>query len=161
MISTSAAGIIQLLVVELHLLYHFLAPQNQRILRQPMRKNPKFDLMREADLLYDSYLIDNAYGVLRRFRNSENPEMLWRLARVLCEKGKQCQNSIEKKRLFDEALEIADKAIKNEYYWGPQTGNFGAHKWYAIILNYSAEMEGTKAQIQKSKRCKNTFGKEL
>lgn len=55
--------------------------------------------------------------------------MLWRLARVLCEKGKQCKNDKEKKRLFDEALEIADKALKNEYYWGPQTGNFGAHKW--------------------------------
>lgn len=61
-----------------------------------------------------------------RFRNCEETEWLWRLARVLCEKGKLCKNDEEKKRLFKEALEFADKALKNE----PVSGCSAAHKWF-------------------------------
>jgi hypothetical protein len=52
--------------------------------------------------------------------------MLWRLARVICEQGKMCTNPEEKKRLFEEALDIAKKAIDN----AGESSCFGAHKWY-------------------------------
>ncbi|VDN43300.1 unnamed protein product [Gongylonema pulchrum] len=42
----------------------------------------------EADTLYNVYLIENAYNVLRRFASGNDPQMLWRLARILCEKAK-------------------------------------------------------------------------
>jgi tetratricopeptide (TPR) repeat protein len=103
-------------------------------------------LIREADAYYDNYMIDNCWGVLRRFERTTQPELLWRLARVLAEKAKIAQNKEEKKTLFDEALEYAEKAIKNE----EAPGCFGAHKWYAIIVNYVGELEGTKAQIKRS-----------
>lgn len=65
-----------------------------------------------------------------RFQNSNNSELLWRLARVLCEQGKQCKNLDEKKRLFDEALSIISKSIEHE----PEEGCFGAHKWYIFLI---------------------------
>uniref|UniRef100_A0AC34GGB1 Uncharacterized protein n=1 Tax=Panagrolaimus sp. ES5 TaxID=591445 RepID=A0AC34GGB1_9BILA len=97
-------------------------------------------LMREADAFYDNYMIDNCWGVLRRFERTTNPEILWRIARVLAEKAKITLNKEEKRTLFLEALEYAEKAIKNE----EAPGCFGAHKWFAIINNYVGEIEGTK-----------------
>ncbi|CAD5210262.1 unnamed protein product [Bursaphelenchus xylophilus] len=91
-------------------------------------------------------MIDNAYGILRKYRKSDDPELLWRLARVICEQGKACANKEEKLRLFQEALEYASKALASS----DAGGCFGANKWYAIILNYVAELEGTKAQIKSS-----------
>ena len=59
------------------------------------------------------------------YRSSENPEFLWRLARVLCEQSKQTRNPEEKKRLLYESFELAEKALKYE----STPGCFGAHKW--------------------------------
>lgn len=103
-------------------------------------------VMREADAFYDNYMIDNCWGILRRFERTKHPELLWRLARVLTEKAKITTNKEEKQTLLMEALEYAQKAIENE----PPIGSFGAHKWYAIIINYVGELEGTKSQIKKS-----------
>ena len=119
---------------------------------------PDIDMIiRESDLLYGAYLIDNVYNLLRRHRSSENPELLWRLARVLCEQGKMSKNPEEKKRLFHEAFEYAEKALKSE---GGE-GSFGAHKWYAIILNYVAGLEGSKAQLAKSREVKAHWERAL
>lgn len=60
-------------------------------------------------------------------------------------------------RLFKEALEFAEKAISNE----EARGSFGAHKWYAIILNYVSELEGTKAQIKAALDVKRHFERAL
>lgn len=68
------------------------------------------------------------------------------MARILAEKAKITKDKEEKKTLFLEALEYAEKAISNE----PVSGSFGAHKWYAIIINYVGELEGTKSQIKRS-----------
>ena len=121
-------------------------------------------MIREADAFYDNYMIDNCWGILRRyvffcyvsqilmvisffrFERTTNPELLWRLARVLTEKAKITQNKEEKKTILLEALEYAEKALKNE----EAPGSFGAHKWYAIIINYVGELEGSKSQIKKS-----------
>uniref|UniRef100_A0AC34QZK1 Regulator of microtubule dynamics protein 1 n=1 Tax=Panagrolaimus sp. JU765 TaxID=591449 RepID=A0AC34QZK1_9BILA len=108
---------------------------------------PSLELtLREADAFYESYMIDNCWGILRRFERTSNPELLWRLARVLTEKAKLTANKEEKKTLLLEALEYAEKALANE----TATGCFGAHKWYAIIINYVGELEGTKSQIRRS-----------
>ena len=79
--------------------------------------------------------------------------MLWRLARVLCEKGKLSKDPNEKKQLMYEAFSVVEKALKHE----PEEGCFGAHKWYAILLDYIGEIEGSKARIANS----NTVKKHL
>jgi len=103
-------------------------------------------IIREADVFYNAYMIDNAYELLAEHRQSTDPELLWRIARVTYEKGRITQNKEEKITFYKDALEIVDGAL------GTENGGrcFGAHKWYAIILSGVSEQEGTKAQITKS-----------
>uniref|UniRef100_A0A183CHB5 Regulator of microtubule dynamics protein 1 n=1 Tax=Globodera pallida TaxID=36090 RepID=A0A183CHB5_GLOPA len=114
-------------------------------------------LIREADLYYEASLIDNAYNVLRRHRSSNNPEVLWRLARVLYKQGRAARSAAESKRLCYEAFDFAKKALENQ----PTTGSFGAHKWYAILLDRTAELEGNKARISKALEVKSHFERAL
>ncbi|KAF8366128.1 hypothetical protein PRIPAC_83957, partial [Pristionchus pacificus] len=108
---------------------------------------PNYDIViRETDTLYDNYLIDNAYNILRKYETSEYPELLWRLARVLCEKGKQSKAPADRKKYFLESFTVIQRALSCE----PPEGSFGAHKWMAIILDYVGEIEGTKSRIAKS-----------
>lgn len=121
-------------------------------------KPKNFDLIiREADALYDSYLIDNAYSILRRWGSSDCSELLWRLARVLCEKAKLSKVKSEKEALMYEAFAVVQKAIEKE----PKDGCFGAHKWYAILLDYIGEIEGNKSRIQKSYEVKEHLERAL
>jgi hypothetical protein len=60
-----------------------------------------------------------------RYATSEDSEVLWRLARVVCEKAKLCKDDNERKRLFFEAFSLVEKALKCQ----PPTGSFGANKW--------------------------------
>uniref|UniRef100_A0A914YV82 Regulator of microtubule dynamics protein 1 n=1 Tax=Panagrolaimus superbus TaxID=310955 RepID=A0A914YV82_9BILA len=123
----------------------FGSSSKEKVVKAGNENSPEM-LMREADAFYDNYMIDNCWGVLRRFERTTNPEILWRIARILAEKAKITLNKEEKRTLFLEALEYAEKALKNE----EAPGCFGAHKWYAIIINYVGEIEGTKSQIKKS-----------
>ncbi|CAB3408628.1 unnamed protein product [Caenorhabditis bovis] len=117
-----------------------------------------FDIVvRETDQLYDNYLIDNAYNILRKFGSSDCSELLWRLARVVCEKAKLTKDSNERKQLMYEAFEIVKKALAHE----PKEGCFGAHKWYAILLDYIGEIEGNKSRIEKSFEVKEHLEKAL
>ncbi|VDN22070.1 unnamed protein product [Gongylonema pulchrum] len=80
----------------------------------------------EADTLYNVYLIENAYNVLRRFASGNDPQMLWRLARILCEKAKLSRDKEDKRRFLYDALKMAEKALDNE----GEEGCWEAHKWY-------------------------------
>ncbi|TKR93148.1 hypothetical protein L596_007654 [Steinernema carpocapsae] len=119
---------------------------------------PNLDLIiKETDALYNNYLIDNAYAILRKHVSGQCTELLWRLARVICEKSKLTKDKKEKEALMMEALAIVEKALKHE---GPE-GSFGAHKWYAIILDYVGEIEGTKSRIKRSYDVKEHLEKAL
>lgn len=92
-----------------------------------------------------------------RFEKSECSELLWRLARVVCEKGKLSTDANQKKELILEAFEIIKKALAHE----PKDGSFGTHKWYAILLDYVGEIEGNKSRIQKSYEVREHLEKAL
>ncbi|GMT00312.1 hypothetical protein PENTCL1PPCAC_22486, partial [Pristionchus entomophagus] len=114
---------------------------------KPKPPFPNYEtVIRETDLLYENYLIDNAYNILRKYETSEYPELLWRLARVLCEKGKLSKAQANRKKYFLEAFTVIQRALSCE----PPEGSFGAHKWMAILLDYVGEIEGTKSRIAKS-----------
>uniref|UniRef100_A0A914UU19 Regulator of microtubule dynamics protein 1 n=1 Tax=Plectus sambesii TaxID=2011161 RepID=A0A914UU19_9BILA len=104
------------------------------------------EIIKRADVFYEQYLIDNVYAGLIRYEDSNNSELLWRLARATCEKAKLTQDKAKKKELIFKAFEVIEKAIANE----PPEGSFGAHKWYAILLDYVGEYEGTKSRIRRS-----------
>jgi len=103
-------------------------------------------VIKEADILYEAYLIDNLYRLLSRYKLSDNPEVLWRLARAACEKGKLSKDKNERKELIYEAYTHIQLALERE----TPPGISAVHKWYAILLDYVGEYEGTKARIEKA-----------
>ncbi|PIO54841.1 hypothetical protein TELCIR_23784 [Teladorsagia circumcincta] len=90
-------------------------------------------IVREADALYDNYLIDNAYSILKS------------------------KNKADREALMYEALAVVQKALEKE----PKDGCFGAHKWYAILLDYVGEIEGNKSRLQKSYKVKEHLERAL
>ncbi|CAJ0596325.1 unnamed protein product [Cylicocyclus nassatus] len=84
-----------------------------------MSKLENVDLIvQEVDALYDNYLIDNAYSILRRLAKSDCSELLWRLAQGACEQAKLSTNTYyiaevhERMGNKDEALKYYLEAFK-------------------------------------------------
>ncbi|KAJ1358918.1 hypothetical protein KIN20_017486 [Parelaphostrongylus tenuis] len=137
----------------------FFSPASPVKVAEVDQSRPKnFDIIvREADTLYDGYLIENAYNVLKKWGSSDCSELLWRLARVLCEKAKLSNDKAQRTSLMYEAFAVVQKAIEKE----PKDGCFGAHKWYAILLDYIGEIEGNKSRILKSYEVKEHLERAL
>ncbi|XP_074997663.1 regulator of microtubule dynamics protein 1 isoform X5 [Calonectris borealis] len=100
------------------------------------------EIIEQADYLYGSGETEKLYRLLVQHKNSDDAELLWRLARASRDLAQLSSTSAEKKRqLAYEALECAKKALeKNE-------SNFAAHKWYGICLSDVGDFEGIKTKI--------------
>lgn len=62
------------------------------------------------------------------FVDSNNPEILWRLSRVLAEKAELTKDAKKKSELLHDAVHLAESALKFE----GKHGIAQAHKWFAI-----------------------------
>uniref|UniRef100_A0A8L7SS49 Regulator of microtubule dynamics protein 1 n=3 Tax=Brugia malayi TaxID=6279 RepID=A0A8L7SS49_BRUMA len=133
----------------------FLSKKSEDSVSEETAKIERFK--QEADTLYSVYLIENAYNVLRRFSSGNDPQMLWRLARVLCEKAKMSKDKDDRKRFMYDALKMAEKALDNE----GERSCWEAHKWYAIVLSYVSEHEGTREQVRQSFEIRKHLEKAL
>ena len=80
---------------------------------------------------------------LRFSQDKNEPELLWRLARITYELSKKAKSK-EKQRLINEAYDTVQKALELD------DSNFAAHKWMAIVLNARSTLLGTKEQITQS-----------
>ncbi|XP_069710423.1 regulator of microtubule dynamics protein 1 isoform X1 [Phaenicophaeus curvirostris] len=100
------------------------------------------EVIEQADYLYGSGETEKLHQLLVQHKNSDDAELLWRLARASRDLAQLSSTSAEEKRqLAYEALEYAKKALeKNET-------NFAAHKWYAICLSDVGDFEGIKTKI--------------
>ncbi|XP_063406686.1 regulator of microtubule dynamics protein 1-like [Mytilus trossulus] len=107
----------------------------------------------EADKIYTANEILKLYDFLIQYKDCQNDEILWRLARAASDKGKLVQNTNEKKACFFEAFEYVKKALELN------DNNFASHKWYAILLDYTAEYEGTKKRISNAFHVKDHLKK--
>ncbi|XP_019405614.1 PREDICTED: regulator of microtubule dynamics protein 1 isoform X1 [Crocodylus porosus] len=114
------------------------------------------EILEQADYLYGSGETEKLYQLLVQHKNSEDAELLWRLARASRDLAQLSRTSAEeKKQLIYEALEYAKKALeKNE-------SNFAAHKWYAICISDVGEYEGIKAKIASAFVIKEHFQKAI
>ncbi|XP_061197194.1 regulator of microtubule dynamics protein 1-like [Saccostrea echinata] len=104
-----------------------------------------------ADKLYLDYKIQELYDYLIEFKDCESDEVMWRLARAATDKGKASSDQKVKKSCMYEAFEYAKKALQLN------DKNFACHKWYAVLLDYTGEYEGTKARISNSFSVKKHF----
>ncbi|KAM9387175.1 regulator of microtubule dynamics protein 1 [Phaethornis superciliosus] len=100
------------------------------------------EVIEQADYLYGSGETEKLHQLLVQHKNSEDAELLWRLARASRDLAQLSSTSAEeKRRLTYEAFECAKKALeKNE-------SNSAAHKWYGICLSDVGDFEGIKTKI--------------
>ncbi|NXY85775.1 RMD1 protein, partial [Alcedo cyanopectus] len=100
------------------------------------------EVVEQADYLYGSGETEKLYQLLVQYKDSQEAELLWRLARAARDLAQLATVSLEdKRRLAYEALDSAKRALeKNE-------ANFAAHKWYGICLSDVGDFEGIKTKI--------------
>ncbi|XP_045042067.1 regulator of microtubule dynamics protein 1 isoform X3 [Desmodus rotundus] len=110
------------------------------------------EILQQADYLYESGETEKLYQLLTQYKESEDAELLWRLARASRDVAQLSGTSEEeKKALVYEALEYAKRALeKNE-------ASFAAHKWYAICISDVGDYEGIKAKIANAYVIKEHF----
>ncbi|XP_045705345.1 regulator of microtubule dynamics protein 1 isoform X4 [Phyllostomus hastatus] len=114
------------------------------------------EILQQADYLYESGETEKLYQLLTLYKESEDAELLWRLARASRDVAQLSRTSEEeKKALVYEALEYAKRALeKNE-------ASFAAHKWYAICISDVGDYEGIKAKIANAYVIKEHFEKAI
>ncbi|KAM9164878.1 regulator of microtubule dynamics protein 1 isoform 1-T1 [Pangshura tecta] len=114
------------------------------------------EIIEQADYLYGSGETKKLYQLLTQHKNSEDAEILWRLARASRDLAQLSSTSAEeKKQLVYEALEYAKKALeKNE-------SSFAVHKWYAICISDVGDYEGIKTKIANAYVIKEHFQKAI
>ncbi|KAG2458384.1 RMD1 protein, partial [Polypterus senegalus] len=100
------------------------------------------DILEQADYLYGTGETDKLYKLLIQYKDSDNAEFLWRLARTTRDLSQMSKTVAEdKKKLTYEAFEYAKKALEaNE-------ACFAAHKWYAICISDVGDYEGVRKKI--------------
>ncbi|XP_059767776.1 regulator of microtubule dynamics protein 1-like [Balaenoptera ricei] len=114
------------------------------------------EIREQADYLYESGETEKLYQLLSQYKESEDAELLWRLARASRVIGRLSGTSEEEKKLLVyEALEYAKRAL------GKNESSFAAHKWYAICISDVGDYEGIKAKIANAYMIKEPFEKAV
>ncbi|XP_051542599.1 regulator of microtubule dynamics protein 1 [Myxocyprinus asiaticus] len=103
------------------------------------------EVLEHSDYLYSSGETQKLHQLLVQYKDSDDAEFLWRLARASRDLSLLSSITTEdKKRLTYEAFDFAKRALeKNE-------SSFAAHKWYAICLSDVGDYEGIKVKIGNS-----------
>lgn len=105
----------------------------------------KEEVLEQADYLYSCAETEKLYQLLLQYKDSDDAEFLWRLARASRDVSVLPNMEAErKKQLTYEAFEYAKKALEKD------DKCFAAHKWYAICLSDVGDWEGTKVKIGNS-----------
>ncbi|MCI4374834.1 hypothetical protein PGIGA_G00010590 [Pangasianodon gigas] len=103
------------------------------------------EVIEQADYLYSCGETEKLYQLLLQYKDSDDAEFLWRLARASRDLALLPNiTADQKKKLSYEAFDYAKKALeKNE-------NCFAAHKWYAVCLSDVGDYEGVKVKIGNS-----------
>ncbi|XP_040922324.1 regulator of microtubule dynamics protein 1 [Toxotes jaculatrix] len=105
----------------------------------------KEEVLEQADYLYSCAETEKLYQLLLQYRDSEDAEFLWRLARASRDLSLLPKMEAEqKKQLTFEAFEYAKRALEKD------DKCFAAHKWYAVCLSDVGDYEGVKVKIGNS-----------
>lgn len=108
----------------------------------------------ESEALYEKKDFRAMYDLLIPHKESNDANILWRLARAATEKGKM-GNKDERKQHIYEAWDYIKKALELD------DKNFACHKWYGILLDYTGEYEGTQKRISNAFEVKKHFMKAI
>uniref|UniRef100_A0A1A8G8X6 Regulator of microtubule dynamics protein 1 n=1 Tax=Nothobranchius korthausae TaxID=1143690 RepID=A0A1A8G8X6_9TELE len=102
-------------------------------------------VLEQADYLYGCAETERLYQLLLQYKDSDNAEFLWRLARASRDLSLLPDTPPErKKQLVFEAFGYAQRALERD------DTCFAAHKWYAVCLSDVGDFEGVKVKIGNS-----------
>ncbi|KAF3703374.1 Regulator of microtubule dynamics protein 1 [Channa argus] len=105
----------------------------------------KEEVLEQADYLYSCAETEKLYKLLLQYKDSDDAEFLWRLARASRDMSLLPDIEAErKKQLTFEAFEYAKKALEKDDQC------FAAHKWYAVCLSDVGDYGGVKMKIGNS-----------
>ncbi|XP_044032879.1 regulator of microtubule dynamics protein 1 [Siniperca chuatsi] len=105
----------------------------------------KEEVLEQADYLYSCAETEKLYHLLLQYKDSDDAEFLWRLARASRDLSVLPNLEVRrKKELVYEAFEYAKKALEKDEKC------FAAHKWYAVCLGDVGDYEGVKVKIGNS-----------
>ncbi|XP_032359966.1 regulator of microtubule dynamics protein 1 isoform X2 [Etheostoma spectabile] len=105
----------------------------------------KEEVLEQADYLYSCAETEKLYQLLLKYKDSDDAEFLWRLARASRDLSElPNMEDGRKKQLIFEGFEFAKKALEKDEKC------FAAHKWYAVCLSDVGEYEGVKVKIGNS-----------
>lgn len=79
-------------------------------------------IIHRADELYTNNDIDGLYTYLSKYKDSNNDQLLWRLARACCDKAKDIEDKNQKRLLIFLAFDYAGRALELN------DKNFACHK---------------------------------
>ncbi|ODN05556.1 Regulator of microtubule dynamics protein 1 [Orchesella cincta] len=111
---------------------------------------------KDQQLIHDLFTADYMYKhegpivykdvavLLQEHSDKNEPEIQWRLARMMYEFSKKAGSTEEKADLLERAFELVTNAMEID------EGNFAVHKWKAILLNEVSVLKGLKEQIIQS-----------
>ncbi|XP_031222393.1 regulator of microtubule dynamics protein 1 isoform X2 [Mastomys coucha] len=86
------------------------------------------EILEQADYLYESGETEKLYQLLIQYKESEDGELLWRLARASRDIAQLSKTSEEEKKvLVYEALEYAKRALEKK------ESSFAAHKFLKVV----------------------------
>ncbi|XP_034027620.1 regulator of microtubule dynamics protein 1 [Thalassophryne amazonica] len=89
--------------------------------------------------------MEKLHQLLLQYKNSDDAQILWRLARVSRELSLlPTTDPDEKKKLIFEAFDYAKKALEKDDKY------FAVHKWYAVCLSDIGDYSGIKVKIGNS-----------
>lgn len=112
------------------------------------------DLIEEIEALHEKEEFCKEYDLLTPHKESSDPDLLWRFARAATDLGKE-RGGEERKTKIYEAFGYITKALELD------DNNFACHKWFGILLDYTAEYEGTKQRISNAFKVKEHFMKAI
>ncbi|CAB1432445.1 unnamed protein product, partial [Pleuronectes platessa] len=105
----------------------------------------KEEVLEQADYLYSCADTEKLYQLLLQYKDSDEAEVLWRLARASRDLSLlPDMEAKRKKQLIFEAFEYARRAMEKDDQC------FAAHKWYAVCLSDVGDYEGIKVKIGNS-----------
>ncbi|CAG0881747.1 unnamed protein product [Cyprideis torosa] len=119
----------------------------QKKLRQRRREGSTGHL-EEADVLFKAGKYEEAFDLLQARRDLDDPDVLWRLARVLFLRSKDnvVEGGESEKQAIFEALALCHRAYMLD------SDSVAVHKWMSILLNAKAKYLGPVQRIENVSR---------
>lgn len=75
------------------------------------------------------------------FQDQDDPNIMWRKARAMQKLSKSCTDKKQREEYIRKGFALVEEALKKD------DKNFAIHRWYAILLDGRAELDGVKTRV--------------